>query len=86
MIEIDLLVLVRRQHAIKLGVSLMKTVSGALLLLAAEQSFAHAQLVQFPNHEIAGRFLIPAAVFFLALGGGLLTWGLLTESLRQRSE
>lgn len=65
----------------------MKTVSGALLLLAAEQSFAHAQLVQFPNHEVASRILIPAAVFFLGLGALLLTWGLVTESqTRQRQQ
>jgi hypothetical protein len=58
----------------------MKMVSGALLLLAAEQAFAHSQLVQFPNHDDAARILIPASVVFLALGALLFVWGLLTEA------
>ena len=58
----------------------MKMVSGALLLLAAEQAFAHAQLVQFPNQDEATRVLIPASVVFLAVGALLLVWGILTEA------
>jgi hypothetical protein len=61
----------------------MKLVSGALLLLAAEQAFAHSQLVPFPAHDDAAHVLIPASVVFLALGTLLLIWGLLTEA-RQR--
>jgi hypothetical protein len=62
----------------------MKTVSGALLLLAAEQAFAHAQLAQFPNHEAASRILIPASIVFLVLGAILLSWGLLADLRVQR--
>lgn len=58
----------------------MKMVSGALLLFAAEQAFAHSQLVQFPNHDDASRILIPACVVFLVLGALLLAWGLVTEA------
>ena len=58
----------------------MKLLSGAVLLLAAEQAFAHALLVQFPNHHLASQVLMPACVVLLALGSLLLGWGLLTES------
>jgi methionine-rich copper-binding protein CopC len=58
----------------------MKMVSGAVLLFAAEQSYAHAKLVQFPNEEAASSVLMPASVVFLALGVLLLAWGLVTES------
>lgn len=57
----------------------MKLLSGTILLLAAEQAFAHAQLVQFPNHEDATAVLIPASVVFVILGSILLIWGLLSE-------
>lgn len=57
----------------------MKTVSGAVLLLAAEQSFAHAKLVVYPNED-AGAVLIPASLVFLVLGGLLMAWGLVAES------
>jgi hypothetical protein len=58
----------------------MKMVSGALLLLAAEQAFAHVQLVQFPNQEEAARVLAPASLLFLTVGSILLIWGIFTES------
>lgn len=57
----------------------MKLLSGTILLLAAEQAFAHAQLVQFPNHDDATAVLIPASVVFVILGSILLIWGLLSE-------
>jgi methionine-rich copper-binding protein CopC len=60
--------------------SSMKMVSGALLLLAAEQAFAHAHLVQFPNQDVAARVLLPACIVLLVLGGLLLGWGVLTEA------
>ncbi|MBS0264639.1 MAG: hypothetical protein JSS02_22080 [Planctomycetes bacterium] len=58
----------------------MKLLSGALFLLAAEQAFAHSQLVPFPNHDDAAHVLIPASVVFLTLGTLLVVWGLLTEA------
>jgi hypothetical protein len=62
----------------------MKLVSGSILLLAAEQAFAHAHLTGFPNHDAAARVLIPAAMASLIVGGLLFLWGLLTET-RSRS-
>lgn len=58
----------------------MKLVSGSLLLLMAEQAFAHAQLAQFPNHETAARVLIPTALAGAIVGGLLFLWGLATET------
>jgi hypothetical protein len=57
----------------------MKLLSGALLLLAAEQAYAHANLVQFPNQDSAAQVLIPASVVFVVLGFILTAWGLLIE-------
>ena len=58
----------------------MKLVTGAVLLLAAEHAYAHAQLVQFPNHESASAVLVPASLVLLVLGILMLIWGLLTEA------
>ncbi len=58
----------------------MKLLSGAVLLVGAEQAFAHALLVQFPNHESASSVLVPASLVLLTLGSILLIWGLLTET------
>lgn len=58
----------------------MKLVSGSILLLAAEHAYAHAKLVQFPNHESASSVLIPASMVLLILGTLLLIWGLVTEA------
>jgi hypothetical protein len=57
----------------------MKLVTGAIFLLASEQSYAHAQMVQFPNHESAASVLVPASVVFLVLGILMVIWGLLTD-------
>lgn len=57
----------------------MKLVTGAVLLLAAEQAYAHAQLVQFPNHESAAAVLVPASLILLTLGMVMLIWGVVTE-------
>lgn len=58
----------------------MKLVTGAILVLAAEQAYAHAYLVQFPNHISAAQVLLPASLVLLVLGALMLIWGLLTES------
>jgi len=55
--------------------------TGAVFLLGAEQAYAHANLVQFPNQVEARSVLIPAAFAFLVLGFLLLGWGLLTERM-----
>jgi hypothetical protein len=63
----------------------MKLLSGAVLLLAAEQAYAHSHLIGFPNHEVAADVLIPAAVVFLVLGSLLVTWGLFAEGRCSRN-
>lgn len=62
----------------------MRLVSGAILLLAAEQAFAHAHLIGFPNHDVAARVLVPASLVLLVLGSLMTVWGLLTEGLRRQ--
>ena len=57
----------------------MKLISGAIMLLAAEQAYAHSQLIGFPNSRAAGEVLWPAALFFLIAGMSLLLWGIWTE-------
>lgn len=58
----------------------MKLLCGTLLLMAAEQAYAHANLVQFPNQDSAARVLVPASVVFLALGILMTIWGLVVEA------
>lgn len=58
----------------------MKLVTGAILLLAAEQAYAHAKLVQFPNHDSAAAVLIPASLILSVLGLFLFIWGMATEA------
>jgi len=58
----------------------MKLVSGAILFLAAEQAYAHAHLVQFPNHDVASRVLVPGSLVLLVLAVLMFVWGLLTEA------
>lgn len=59
--------------------TVMKILSGAIFLVGAEQAFAHAMLVQFPNQSMASAVLIPASVVMLAMGGLLVLWGLWVE-------
>lgn len=59
--------------------TVMKILSGAIFLVGAEQAFAHAMLVQFPNQSTASAVLIPASVVMLAMGGLLVLWGLWVE-------
>lgn len=63
----------------------MRTVTGAILLTAAEQSYAHACLVPFPHHESAVQIFVPASVVFLAVGLVFLVWGVLTERGNSRT-
>jgi len=64
----------------------MRTLTGAILLAAAEQSYAHSCLVPFPYHESSVRVFVPASVVFLAMGLVFLIWGLFTDRARMRSE
>jgi hypothetical protein len=57
----------------------MKILSGAIFLVGAEQAFAHAMLVQFPNQGTASTVLIPASVIMLGMGSLLMLWGVWSE-------
>ncbi len=54
----------------------MRMITGALLLLAAEQAFAHSLQIGFPNTEFAQDILYPASLLLTLLGLVLLAWGL----------
>lgn len=62
----------------------MRTITGAILILTAEQAFAHAYLVNFPNATLAQDVLVPASYVLGALGVGFLIWGVFPE--RRRNE
>lgn len=57
----------------------MKMVTGAVLVLAAEQAFAHAHLIGFPHSAFAREVLLPASLVTALLGVAFLIWGLATE-------
>jgi hypothetical protein len=57
----------------------MRTVTGAILIAAAEQAFSHAHLVGFPHGVFANQVLLPASLVLLVAGLGFLVWGVLTE-------
>lgn len=57
----------------------MRTISGALLLLTAEQAFAHAHSATFPNEPFVREVLLPTSGFLALAGLLLLVWGLFTE-------
>ena len=57
----------------------MRTITGAILLLIAEQAFAHAYLVEFPNAPMVQDVLVPASYVAGILGVGFLVWGVLSE-------
>lgn len=61
----------------------MRCVTGAILLLGAEQAFSHAHLIGFPHHLFAREVLLPASLVLSVLGVGFLVWGLLTERPRR---
>jgi hypothetical protein len=54
-------------------------VTGAILIGAAEQAFAHAHLVGFPNAVFASQVLLPSSLVLLVVGLGFLVWGIATE-------
>jgi len=62
----------------------MRMMTGALLLVGAEQAYAHANLIQFPNHVEARTVLFPTALAFLVLGTMMTLWGALTEGRTPR--
>jgi hypothetical protein len=67
----------------------MKMVTGAILLLIAEQCYAHTHLIQFPHYEYASQTLLPASAVAAVLGGLFLLWGVVAEvitSFNQRKQ
>lgn len=58
----------------------MKLLSRAILLVGAEQAYAHAELIQFSSEDAASAVLIPVSLIMLVLGTLFMIWGLLTES------
>jgi hypothetical protein len=57
----------------------MRMLTGAILLLTAEQAFAHAHLIGFPHELFAREILYPASLILGSCGGAALVWGLLTD-------
>jgi hypothetical protein len=57
----------------------MRTLTGAILLLAAEQAFANAYLIGFPNAAYAQDILVPVSCVLSVLGVAYLIWGIITE-------
>lgn len=57
----------------------MKMLTGAILILSAEQAFAHAHLVGFPHNLFVNDVLVPASLVLVVLGVAFLSWGILTE-------
>ncbi|MHB8972284.1 MAG: hypothetical protein ACYC3X_24145 [Pirellulaceae bacterium] len=57
----------------------MRMVTGGILIVAAEQAFAHAHLVGFPHGVFASQVLLPSSLVLLLAGLGFLLWGVATE-------
>ena len=57
----------------------MRTVTGAILIAAAEQAFSHAHLIGFPHGVFASQVLLPTSLVLLLAGLGFLVWGVITE-------
>ena len=57
----------------------MRTVTGAILIAAAEQAFSHAHLIGFPHGVFASQVLMPTSAVVLGAGLLFLVWGVLTE-------
>ncbi len=57
----------------------MRMITGAILLLAAEQAFAHAYLVGFPHQAFVSQVLTPGSLLLGVIGLVFLIWGLITD-------
>ncbi len=60
----------------------MRMISGAILLLGAEQAFSHSLSIGFPNAQVAQEVLYPVSLLLLFFGLILLTWGLIAGEFR----
>jgi len=57
----------------------MRKVTGAILLAASEQAFAHAYAGQFPHQIVVMQVLLPASLVLSAFGVGFLLWGVFAD-------
>lgn len=57
----------------------MRIIAGSIFLLAAEQAYAHAFLIQFPHQSSASQVLLPASGVLLVLGLIVTIWGLFPD-------
>jgi hypothetical protein len=61
------------------GLGPMRLVTGAVLIAAAEQAFAHAHLIGFPHSAFASQVLLPTSLVLSIAGVVLLCWGLVAD-------
>jgi len=54
-------------------------ITGAILVLAAVQAFAHAYSAPFPNQIFVCEVLVPTSTVLAAFGAGFLIWGAISE-------
>lgn len=57
----------------------MRMITGAILILGAEQAFAHAYSAPFPNQVLVCEVLLPTSLVLGAVGVGFLIWGIIVE-------
>jgi hypothetical protein len=57
----------------------MRLVTGAILIAAAEQAFAHTHLIGFPNSVFAAEVLLPTSLVLAVVGLGFLLWGVVAD-------
>lgn len=57
----------------------MRTITGAILILASEQAFAHAYQIGFPNAQLAQDLLVPLSAVLALIGLAFLIWGIITD-------
>jgi hypothetical protein len=57
----------------------MRALAGAILILTAEQAFAHAFLVGFPHQSFVQSILLPVSGTAAVLGMGFLVMGFFTD-------
>lgn len=63
----------------------MKMISGSILILTAEQAFAHSQSIPFPNQVFANEVLYPSSMVLAGLGLILMLWGAITDFPKQKT-
>ncbi len=69
----------------ELDFSIMKMITGSILVLAGEQAFAHSLSIPFPNQIFASQVLYPSSMALVVLGVVFLIWGAVTERGQSKS-